>query len=210
MNLSQYTPAEEVVNSVTHGIGLVLSVAGLVILVVSSVLYGDSRHVISFSIFGGTLMFVYISSTLYHSVSRPDIKKWFRKLDHSAIFLLIAGTYTPFTLVSIEGPWGRTIFAIIWGLAVVGIALEFTKISRYRKLSVAIYIFMGWLCVFALKKLLDGLSPQAFLLLVTGGLSYTFGVIFYVWRRLPYNHGIWHIFVLAGSTAHYFSVLNIL
>lgn len=208
--MSRYTFAEEVVNSLTHGVGTVMSVAGLVILVVYALIHGNTWHVVSFSVFGGTLIFLYGASTLYHGVSRPEAKKWLRKLDHSAIFLLIAGTYTPFTLVTLRGPLGWTIFGIIWGLAVVGIVLEFIRISRLRKLSVAIYIFMGWLCVIALKKMLDSLSPQAFALLVTGGLSYTFGVVFYVWRRLPFNHGIWHIFVLAGSASHYFSVLSLL
>jgi len=127
-----------------------------------------------------------------------------------AIFLLIAGTYTPFTLVTLRGAWGWTIFGIIWGLAFTGIILEFTKISRLRKLSIAIYIFMGWLCIVALKKILDSLTPSGFAFLLAGGLFYTSGVVFYLWRKIPYNHGIWHVFVLLGSTFHYFSVLTMI
>jgi len=208
--MTRYSLAEEIVNSLTHGIGTVLSIAGLAVLVVYALIYGNAWHVVSFSVFGGTLIFLYGTSTLYHGISRPEIKKWFRKLDHSAIFLLIAGTYTPFTLVTLRGAWGWTIFGIIWGLAFTGIVLEFTKISRLRKLSLAIYIFMGWLCVVALKRILDGLTPSGFAFLLAGGLFYTSGVVFYLWRRIPHHHGIWHVFVLLGSTFHYFSVLTMI
>jgi len=208
--IRQYTIGEEIVNSITHGLGAILSIAGLVILIVFAALYGDNWHIVSFSIFGGTLVVLYLASTLYHSFSNPSVKKVFKKLDHSAIFLLIAGTYTPFVLVSLRGAWGWSIFGVIWSLAIFGIVTKFSNISRFRKASVVIYLFMGWLGLIAAKEMLNGVPLLSLKLLVVGGLSYTGGVIFYCWKKLPFNHGIWHVSVLCGSVAHYFSILFIL
>lgn len=209
-NHQRYTVREEIVNSLTHGVGALLSIAGLVVLVVFAVLHGDVWHIVSFSIFGSTLVLLYLASSLYHSVSEPTAKMFFKKLDHSAIFLLIAGSYTPFMLVSLRGAWGWSILAIIWALAIFGIILKFIFMPRFGKVSVAIYLFMGWFCVVALKELSEHVPPLSLTLMILGGLSYTAGVIFYAWRGLPYGHAVWHIFVLSGSMLHYFSVLSIL
>ncbi len=208
--IRRYSIGEEIVNGITHGIGTILSIAGLVILVVFAALYGDRWHIVSFSIFGATLIVLYAASTLYHSFSKPSVKKFLKKMDHSAIFLLIAGTYTPFVLVSIRGAWGWSIFGIIWTLAIIGISIKFINVFRFQKLSIVLYLFMGWLGVIAAKQIISGVPHTSLILLVTGGLSYTTGVIFYSCRKLPFNHGIWHIFVLCGSVSHYFSVLGIL
>lgn len=205
-----YSAGEEIVNSITHGIGTLLSIAGLVVLIVFAALYGDNWHIVSFSIFGGTLIVLYSASTLYHSFSRPSVKTFFKKMDHAAIFLLIAGTYTPFVLVSLRGAWGWSMFGIIWTLAIIGISMKFVSISRFQRLSVALYLFMGWLGLIAIVEIFSRVPLPSFILLVVGGLSYTTGVIFYGRRKLAFNHGIWHIFVLFGSVAHYFSVLYIL
>lgn len=210
LQIQQYTTGEEILNSVTHGIGTILSVAGLVILIVLATMYGDSRHIVSFSIFGGALIVLYASSTLYHSFSRPSVKTVFKKLDHSAIFLLIAGTYTPFLLVSLRGAWGWSLFGVLWTLAVIGVTIKFITIFRFRGLFVVMYLIMGWLGIIAIKQILGKVPPPGLILLLIGGLSYTIGVIFYCSRRLPFNHGIWHMFVLCGSVFHYFSVLCIL
>lgn len=208
--VKQYSVGEEIVNSLTHGVGMLLSIAGLVVLVVFAVLYGDNWHIVSFSIFGGTLIVLYGASTLYHSFTNPRVKQIFKKLDHSAIFLLIAGTYTPFVLVSIRGTWGWSLFGVIWALAVAGIIMKFVSIFKFQKLAMVLYVFMGWLGVIAAREIVNGVPLPSLILLVVGGLSYTTGVIFYVARKLPFNHAIWHIFVLCGSVSHYFSVLYIL
>lgn len=208
--VKQYSVGEEIVNSLTHGVGMLLSIAGLVVLVVFAVLYGDNWHIVSFSIFGGTLIVLYGASTLYHSFTNPRVKQIFKKLDHSAIFLLIAGTYTPFVLVSIRGTWGWSLFGVIWALAVAGIIMKFVSIFKFQKLAMVLYVFMGWLGVIAAREIVNGVPLPSLILLVVGGLSYTTGVIFYAARKLPFNHAIWHIFVLCGSVSHYFSVLYIL
>jgi hemolysin III len=207
----EYTLGEEIANSISHGIGTLLSIAGLVVMVVLAVTYGDAWHVVSFSIFGASLILLYLASTLYHSLPMPRVKQILQRIDHSAIFVLIAGTYTPFMLVTLRGAMGWSIFGIVWGLALAGILLKiFFSISKYEKISVGLYVFMGWLCVVAAKQFLANVPQISLILLVFGGLSYTIGVIFYVWDRLPYNHAVWHLFVLGGSIFHYFSVLNTL
>ncbi|RJP64500.1 MAG: hemolysin III family protein [Candidatus Abyssobacteria bacterium SURF_17] len=205
----RYSTGEEIVNSVTHGIGTVLSIVGLVILVVFAALYGDVWHVVGFSIFGGTLVFLYASSTLYHSFSKPSVKAILREIDHSAIFLLIAGTYTPFTLVTLRGAWGWSMLIVVWALAIVGISTKFVRVFKFRGLSVAIYLFMGWMGVVAIKQIVSGVPLTSLILLIIGGLAYTTGVVFYCSRTVPFHHGIWHIFVLCGSVSHYFAVLCI-
>jgi hemolysin III len=202
-----YPLAEEIAHSVLHGVGVVASIAGLAVLVAFASLHGSAWHVVACSIYGTTLILLYAASTLYHSIQSPRAKPVLRLLDHSAIYLLIAGTYTPFTLVSLRGLWGWTLFAMVWGLALLGILLQVARPRRSTRLAVALYLTMGWLVVIAAKPLAQAVAPGGVLLLVLGGLAYTLGVVFYAWRRLPYNHAVWHGFVLAGSTLHFFAVL---
>ena len=184
-----------------------MSCAALTILVIFAALYGTAVHIVSFSIFGSTMILLYLSSTLYHSVSRPGAKKVFRIIDHSAIYLLIAGTYTPLMLSSIRGALGWSIFGVIWGLAIVGIVMKCCFISKFQTLSVIIYILMGWCCILFFRELFYHVSLTSLIFLLAGGVVYTAGVIFYSWRSLPYNHAIWHLFVMGGSTLHFFSIL---
>ena len=198
---------EEIVNSVTHGLGLALSVGGLVVLVVLAALRGTPRHVVSVSIYGATLVLLYAASTLYHAFRSPRVKRVFKVLDHSAIYLLIAGTYTPFTLVVLRGPWGWTLFGLVWGLAVVGIVFKTLFVDHFVIASTIVYVAMGWLVVIAIKPVMAMVPKGGLLWLLAGGLSYTIGVAFFAARRLPYGHAIWHLFVLGGSISHYFAVL---
>jgi hemolysin III len=203
----RYSPGEEIANSVTHGIGLLLSVAGLVLMVVFAVKYGGPWHVVGTAVFGATLIFLYTASTLYHAVPNFRAKQVLQILDHSAIFFLIAGTYTPFTLVSLRGPWGWSLFGIVWGAAIFGFVLQFTPLRRLKILSLGLYIGMGWAAVAAFRPLLAAVPPVGLLLLAAGGIAYTVGIVFYVRRGLPYGHAVWHMFVLAGSLLHFFAVL---
>ncbi len=203
----ELTLREEIVNSITHGIGIPLSIAALVILVVTAVVHGNVWHVVSFSIFGASLILLYTSSTLYHSITRKRIKNLFARFDHAAIFVLIAGTYTPYLLTSLRGVWGWSLFGVIWGLALAGVVIRSIYLTKFRKLMVGIYLAMGWMFVIALHEIIKNLPPLSLLFLFLGGISYSAGVIFYAWRKLPYAHGIWHIFVLGGSILHFFSVL---
>jgi len=198
---------EEIANSITHGIGTGLSIAGLVVLVVLASREGDPWKIVSYSIYGATLFTLYLISTLYHGFTHPKMKRLFRILDHSAIYLLIAGTYTPVTLVSMRGPWGWTLFGLIWGIAVSGIILKTVFPRRYNKLAVISYVAMGWLVVIAIKPLLLAVSPFVIMWLAIGGLLYTSGIAFYLWKSLPFHHTIWHLFVLGGSVTHYFGIL---
>lgn len=207
LHVKRYSLGEEIANSVTHGIGAGLSVAALSILVTFASLNGDAWRVVSFSIYGSTLILLYIASTFYHGLPFPRAKIILQVLDHSAIFLLIAGTYTPFTLVTLRGAWGWTLFGLVWGLAICGILLKVFFINRFRILSVCLYIGMGWIMLIALKPLLSAVPVGGIVWLGIGGLAYTFGVIFYVLKQIPFNHAIWHLFVLAGSVCHFFSIL---
>jgi hemolysin III len=206
MPTADYPRTEEIANRVTHGIGALLGAAGLVLLVVASVRHGDAWHVVSTAIFGSTLVLLYTASTLYHSFSAERMRLLLRKFDHAAIFLLIAGTYTPFVLVTLRGPWGWSLFGVVWGLAVVGVALKFWFAGRFRVVSTLIYIAMGWLVMIAIKPLMAALPAGGLKLLVAGGLCYTGGAGFYLWKRLPYHHAIWHLFVLGGSVCHWAAV----
>jgi hemolysin III len=203
---SLYSVGEEVAHAITHGLGLVASVGGLVTLVVAAWLRGDAWHIVGVSIFGTTLVLLYAASTLYHGTRSPRVKRLFQRFDHAAIFLLIAGTYTPFTLVSLRGGWGWTLLAIVWGLAILGILLEVAGHSR--RVSVALHLAMGWLLLIAVEPLARSVHPDGLLLLALGGVAYTLGVVFYAWQRLPYNHAVWHLFVMAGSTCHFACVLG--
>jgi len=204
-----YTLGEEIAHSVTHGIGILLSIAGLAVLVAFAALRGDAWHIVGCSIFGATLVLAYTASTVYHAIpgTFQRAKKVLRVLDHAAIYLLIAGTYTPFTLVNLRGPWGWTLFGVVWGMAVAGIVFKATLIGRLRVLSVAFYVVMGWLVLIAARPLGRAVGLGGLVLLIAGGVVYTLGVAFYAWKRLPYHHAIWHGFVLAGSTLHFFAVL---
>jgi hemolysin III len=204
---SRYSLAEEIANSVSHGIGALLAVVGLVVLTVFAALRGNVWHIVGCSIFGVALVLVYTTSTLYHGIQHPRAKAVFRALDHSAIFILIAGTYTPFALVSLRGPWGWSLFGVIWGLAVLGIILQTGVLRRGTAASVFLYVGMGWVAVIVIKPLLDAVPPGGIMLLLIGGVAYTAGTGFYLWRRLPYHHALWHGFVLLGSVSHFFAVL---
>jgi hemolysin III len=201
-----YSAAEEIAHSVTHGLGIILSIAGLAALIAVAVRSGP-RSVVASGIFGTTLILLYVASTLYHSIPIPRAKRVLRVLDHAAIYLLIAGTYTPFTMVSLRGAWGWSLFAGVWVLAVAGIVLEVKPVRRLRWLPIVLYLCMGWLIVIAFEPLAQVVATGGLVLLVLGGVSYTAGVVFYVWRRLPYHHAVWHVFVLLGSVLHFFAVL---
>lgn len=204
---ARYSLAEEIANSVTHGIGALLAIAGLGVLCAFAALRGDVWHVVSASIYATTLILLFGASTLYHSVSHNQAKQILRTLDHSAIFLLIAGTYTPFALVTLRGPWGWSLFGIIWGLALAGLIIQFTPLKKLRALSITLSALMGWVVVVAAKPLMASLETGGLWLLLLGGLCYTGGIAFYLWRSLKFHHAIWHLFVLAGGILHFFAVL---
>jgi hemolysin III len=205
--LVHYTEAEELANRLTHGFGALLSLAGLVVLVISAGSTGDPWRIVSCTVFGTVLTAFYVISTLYHSVRSPQIRYLFRILDHAGIYLVIAGTYTPFTLVSLRGAWGWSLFGTVWGLAVAGVIFKAFMTHRLRILAPALYIAMGWIAVIAFKPLLAALTPAGMAWLVAGGVAYTGGILFYALDRIPYNHAIWHVFVLIGSACHFFSIL---
>jgi hemolysin III len=210
MNTGFFTKREEIANAVTHGIGTGLAIAALVILVIAAALKGTAAHVISFSIFGSTMVVLYLSSTLYHSITHTNAKYLFRKFDHMSIFLLIAGSYTPFCLAVLPGWIGWTIFGIVWLCASAGIVLKVFLTGRNERFSTFFYLMMGWLIVPAIKPLYDSVSHQTFLFLMLGGAFYTMGTFFFIKDKKQYYHSIWHLFVLAGSTFHFFSVLSLL
>ncbi len=197
----------ERLNSITHLLGSVFALIGLIVLVIRAALAGDPWKIVSFSIFGMTLVVLYTSSALYHSI-RGASKKLFQKIDHSAIYLLIAGSYTPFTLVTLRGAWGWSLFGVVWGLAVIGILQDVLFAKRKHILSVVIYLMMGWIAMVAVRPLSLALPGAGMTLLISGGLFYTVGIVFYALdKKFEYSHGIWHLFVLAGSVCHYFTIL---
>ncbi|MCL4265570.1 MAG: hemolysin III family protein [Anaerolineae bacterium] len=202
-----YSFKEELLNSVTHGIGSVLAAVGMVTLVVLALLYGDGWRVLSFAIYGGCLLFLYLASTLYHGVQRPRWKRVLRVMDHTAVYLLIAGTYTPFLLVKMRDPMGLTLLAVVWGMALLGIAFKVLFIGRYEKWATLGYLFMGWMCLIAFRQMIVVMPAWGLFGIIVGGLFYTAGVIFYVGERIPYNHTIWHLFVMGGSVAHFVTIL---
>jgi len=202
-----YTLAEEIAHTTTHGLGMLLSIAGLVIMVGFSSQNGDAWHVVSSSIYGSSLILLYGASALYHGIPHPNAKALLQRIDHAAIYLLIAGTYTPFLLVSLRDSMGWLLFGIIWTLALSGVVLEFINWKPFKKISLALYLGMGWIIIFAINPMLDQVETGGLVLLLLGGLFYSFGVIFYVWDKLTFNHAIWHVFVLAGSVSHFFSIL---
>lgn len=201
-----YEPTEELVNALTHGLGLVLSGVGLVYL-----LYAFWPHsgldLASVTIFGATLVLMYGASTLYHAWPRAPIKQWLRRVDHASIYLLIAGTYTPFTLRILEPEWGLPVFGAVWGAAVLGAALKFVDLDRLPWSNRTTYLAIGWVAVVVMYPLATTLSLGAFVCIICGGIAYTAGTAFYVWEEMPFNHGVWHLFVLAGSALHYWAVI---
>ncbi len=203
-----YTIVEEVYHCTIHGLGIILSIAGLVILAAFSSVYGNAWTVVSTVLFGVSMIILYTASTLYHAVPNAQAKKILKKFDHIAIYYLIAGTYTPFLLVNLRGALGWTIFGIIWGLAVLGTILKLITSGSGTKIwSISLYLLMGWMIVFASKALYAHISTTGLVFLILGGLFYTFGIIFYVWKSKKYTHAIWHFFVLTGTIMHFFAVL---
>jgi hemolysin III len=206
---AEYSPVEELVHALTHGLGVLLSIGGLAVLIGFSTLYGDAWHITSTSIYGATLILLYTASTVYHSIPPSRAKSILQQLDHAAIFLLIAGTYTPFTLINLRGAWGWTIFAMIWGIAIIGVSMKLTRTNegRYDRLSMILYLGMGWLILIALKPLLANVETGGIVLLLLGGMSYTVGAMFYLRDYLPWYHTVFHLLVMAGSIFHYFAIL---
>jgi len=199
--------AELLANSITHGVGVGLSIAGLVILIVRAVRHGTGWHLAGFLVFGISLIVLYLASTLYHSMADKPWKAVLQRLDHSAIFILIAGTYTPFLLTAVRGWLGWTLFGLVWGMALAMLILKLVLVEAFEKPPVWLYLVMGWLGVVVFLGGMDAIRPVSFILLLAGGVVYSLGVVFYKWRSLPFSHALWHLFVLGGSTLHYFSVL---
>lgn len=206
-DIPRYSVGEEIANSITHGFGLLLAITGMAVLINFASRLGNTWHLVSCSIFATTLILQYAFSTLYHSIQVPRAKSFMRVLDHSAIFLLIAGTYTPFMLVNLRGVWGWSLFGIVWSLALLGVLFQVSLLRRWQGISLSLYIGMGWIVVIAIKPMLDSVATGGLILLLSGGLAYTSGVIFYLWKSLRYHHAIWHGFVLLGSILHFFAVL---
>ncbi|NOR86219.1 MAG: hemolysin III family protein [Bacteroidales bacterium] len=201
-----YSIKEEFWNVLTHGLGLALSIPALVLLVVFSSIYESAWHIVSFSIYGTTLVILYLASTLFHSSRTKKIRLRLNVFDHASIYFLIAGTYTPFLLITIRGPWGWSLFGVVWGLAIVGAIVKLFFTGRYDKISTAVYILMGWLIIIAIKPLIANLSPEGLFWLSAGGISYSIGAALYLIKKIPYNHAIFHVFVLLGSIFHFISV----
>jgi len=200
-------PGEELANILSHGVGFLLALAATPILIIGAVNRGGVADVVGSSVFGGTLVLLYLSSTWYHAVPEGPLKQRLHRLDHAAIYLLIAGTYTPLTLGVLGGAWGWTLFGIVWGAAAVGVYYKLISGIRHPRLSTALYLIMGWSVVIVIRPLVLSMPPPGLGWLVAGGLFYTLGVVFYKARHLPYHHFIWHLFVLGGSTCHFFAVL---
>ena len=201
---SEYSLGEEIANSITHGLGALAGIAALVLLVVPSAQMGDPWRIVAFSVYGASLVALYLASTLYHSIPNARARQWLKRVDHAAIYVFIAGTYTPVTLVLISGWLGWTLFGIVWGVTIAGVSLKFLFIDRFERIFLAGYVAMGWVGIFAFPHLWRVLSPAAMAWLIGGGLAYTVGVAFYKWERLRFNHAIWHLWVIAGSVCHFF------
>lgn len=209
-NVNKFTRGEEIANAILHGIGLGLAIAALIVLVVLASMYGSALYIVSFSIYGTTLIILYLSSTLLHSFPEGKAKNIFEIMDHSAIYLLIAGTYTPLALIAWGGALGWVYFGVVWSLALLGVIFKIIFVKRFVILSTLLYIAMGWLIVFALSPLRHTLTTESLIFLVMGGVVYTVGTIFYVWHKIKFHHAIWHLFVLGGSVCHFFTILFML
>ena len=204
--IKYYSSIEEKINILSHASGFILSMVALVLLVRHAALHGDVWHIVSFSIFGSSLILLYAASTFYHGAKKPELRNRLKVFDHASIYVLIAGTYTPFTLVTLKGPIGWAIFGISWGLALTGIILKLFFTGRYNLVSTIMYVLMGWIIVFAIKPLINNLPPEGLRWLVAGGISYTVGAILYSIKKIKFNHAIFHVFVLTGSFCHFMSV----
>ena len=206
--VAQYTVGEEIANAVTHGVAALLSIAGLAVLVAFAVLYSGSPKVVAaVSILGASMVFLYTASTLYHSIPNPRAKKVLQYLDHSMIYVLIAGSYTPFCLITLQGYTGIALLCAVWLIAIAGISLQAVLLHKADWINCLLYLSMGWLAVFVIDPLVSTLDSTGLALLVAGGLAYTVGVVFYIFERIPFSHAIWHTFVFAGTTLQFFSVL---
>jgi len=202
-----YSLAEEVANSISHGIGFIFGIVGLVLLLTQAFdSKADVMAITSYSLYGGSMILLFLASTLYHAIPHPQAKSWLKKLDHCAIYILIAGTYTPFLLVGLKSPLAHSLMVIIWGLALLGVLFKLAFVHRFEALSVITYLLMGWLSLIVIYQLAMKLSPGGVWLLAAGGVIYSLGVIFYVAKRIPYNHAIWHGFVLGGSICHFLAI----
>lgn len=201
------TVREEVANSISHGVAAGLSIAALSVLVALASVKGDPWRIVAFSIYGASLVLLYTASTLYHSIPWPSVKRHLRRLDHASIYLLIAGTYTPFTLVCMRNRWGWTMFGVVWGIAAFGVVFKTFFTGRFDVLSTLLYLAMGWIALIAVKPILESVPSGAIFWMALGGLSYTLGVVFYAWQRIPYHHTIWHGFVIGGSLFHFFAMV---
>ena len=210
MNPATFSTKEEIANAITHGIGALLAIAGLTLLVVFAAISGTAWHVTSFAIFGSSMVVLYVMSTLYHSLTSIKAKRLFRKFDHMSIFLLIAGTYTPFCLTALRGWLGWVIFGVVWFCAIAGIVVKAFATGRGEMLSTVLYLVMGWMIVIFIKPVFVNMTTAGFTFLVAGGCSYTIGALFYVKDKLHYFHSIWHLFVVGGSVFHFFAVLTLL
>jgi hemolysin III len=201
-----YSELEEKLNVISHGIGFILSIIALVLLIVRSSLYGTAYHIVSFTIFGSSLVVLYMASTLYHNAKKEKTRNRLNIFDHASIYVLIAGTYTPYVLVSLNGTIGWTLFGITWGAAALGVTLKLFFIGRYEKLSTILYVLMGWVIIIAIKPLIENLSTEGFVWLLSGGIFYTIGAVSFSVKRLKLNHAIFHLFVLLGSISHFISI----
>ncbi len=204
--IKYYSPLEEKINIISHAIGFVLSIVGLVFLVTYAILHGDVWHIVSFSIFGVSLILLFVASTIYHSSKQPEVRSRLRIFDHASIYVLIAGTYTPFALVTLHGTIGWAIFGTTWGLALIGIVLKLFFTGKYSIISTAMYLFMGWIVVFAIKPLINNFSLEGLTWLIVGGVLYTIGAILYSIKKIKFNHAIFHLFVLVAAFCHFVAV----
>ncbi|WP_332632986.1 PAQR family membrane homeostasis protein TrhA [Halalkalibacter flavus] len=202
-----FSKGEEIANAITHGIGALLSIAALVLLIVFSSLYGSVLHIVSFTIYGVTMLLLYFSSTMVHALPQGRVKDLFEVFDHASIYLFIAGSYTPILFIVVQGTLGWTLFGIVWGIATIGVVFKFFFVKKFLYLSTIFYVGMGWLAIFAIKPIVEVLPPAGIAFLFIGGICYTIGTIFYVWRGFKYHHAIWHMFVLAGTIFHFFLII---
>ncbi len=206
--LPSYTLSEELINSISHGIGAGLSVTALVLCVVRAAIHGNAWGVVGASIYGASLIMLYCMSTLYHAITNKTARKVFRVFDHTSIFFLIAGTYTPITLVTLNGALGWTIFGIVWGAGILGIVLNSISVEKFKVFSMICYIMMGWAIIIGIKRVIEVLPRPGFTFLLIGGILYTVGIIFYAMKKYRYMHCVWHLFVLGGSIMHFFCIYN--
>lgn len=206
----RYTLGEEIFNAVSHGTGGLLAIAGTVVLIVAAAIYSDAWGVVSSAIYGASMIILYTMSTLYHAITNKKAKTFFRIMDHNTIFFLIAGTYTPYTLVPLRGALGWTLFGIIWGAAIIGIVFNSISLEKARKLSLVCYVAMGWAIIFAIKPMIQSVPKISLIFLLIGGVFYTAGIVFYAIKRIKYFHSVWHLFTIGGTVFHYFSILFVM